>query len=75
MTGLKFDRELGRPSSASRASLRGPRETSVDETPPNRDRRRRERLLEQLFTGVNVAVFLALIACVTVAAVLWERWH
>lgn len=47
----------------------------MDETPPKRDRRRRERLLEQLFTGVNMAVFLALIACVTVAAVLWERWH
>jgi hypothetical protein len=46
----------------------------VDKTPPERDRRR-ARLAEQLFTGLNMAVFVALLACVTVAAVLWERWH
>lgn len=39
------------------------------------DRRRRARLSERLFTGLNVAVFLVLIACVLVAAVLWERWR
>jgi len=48
---------------------------SVNETPSEHDRRRRERLSERLFTGLNVAVFLALISCVVVAAVLWERWH
>ena len=36
---------------------------------------RRARLAEQLFTGVNVAVFVVLLACVAVAAVLWDRWH
>jgi hypothetical protein len=46
----------------------------VDKTPPERDHRR-ARLVEQLFTGLNMAVFVALLACVTVAAVLWERWH
>lgn len=30
---------------------------------------------EQLFTVVNLAVFLVLLACVAVAAVLWELWH
>jgi hypothetical protein len=41
-------------------------------------RRRTDRgngLREQLFTGVNLAVFLVLLACVAVAAVLWELWH
>lgn len=32
-------------------------------------------LPEQLFTAVNLAVFLALLVCVAVAAVLWELWH
>ena len=50
-------------------------ERSVNETPSEHDRRRRERLSERLFTGLNVAVFLVLISCVVVAAVLWERWH
>ena len=43
--------------------------------PTEHDRRRRERLTERLFTGLNMAVFLVLITCVVVAAVLWERWH
>jgi hypothetical protein len=47
----------------------------VDKTPPDRDRRRRDRLTAQLFTGLNMAVFVALLACVTAAAVLWEQWH
>jgi hypothetical protein len=47
----------------------------VNKTPPEDDRRRRERLSERLFTGLNMAVFLVLITCVVVAAVLWERWH
>ncbi|HEY1560318.1 MAG TPA: hypothetical protein VGF71_05445 [Caulobacteraceae bacterium] len=41
-------------------------------------RRRTDRfsgLREQLFTVVNLAVFLVLLACVAVAAVLWELWH
>lgn len=32
-------------------------------------------LPEQLFTTVNLAVFLALLSSVAVAAVLWELWH
>jgi hypothetical protein len=44
---------------------------SNDDPHPNR----RERLAEQLFTGVNMAVFLVLISCVAAAAVLWDRWH
>jgi hypothetical protein len=47
----------------------------VNETPSEHDRRRRARLSERLFTGLNMAVFLVLISCVVVAAVLWERWH
>jgi hypothetical protein len=46
----------------------------VNET-PTEDDRRRKRFSERLFTGLNLAVFLVLIACVVVAAVLWERWH
>jgi len=37
--------------------------------------RRAVGLPEQLFTAVNLAVFLTLLACVAVAAVLWELWH
>lgn len=33
------------------------------------------RLPERLFTAINLAVFLALLACVVIAAVLWELWH
>jgi hypothetical protein len=47
----------------------------VNKPPTEPDRRRRQRLPERLFTGLNMAVFLALISCVVVAAVLWERWH
>jgi hypothetical protein len=43
--------------------------------PGDEGNNRRERLRERLFTGLNLAVFLALFACVIVAAVLWERWH
>lgn len=46
-----------------------------DETPPDPDRRRRAGLPEQLFTVLNMAVFLVLLACVAIAAVLWELWH
>jgi hypothetical protein len=35
----------------------------------------RRRFAARIFTGLNVAVFLILIACAIVAAVLWERWH
>jgi hypothetical protein len=36
---------------------------------------RGKRFRERLFTGLNLAVFMTLFACVIVAAVLWERWH
>lgn len=42
---------------------------------PANDDPRRPRLAERLFTAVNVAVFVALIACVGAAAMLWEAWH
>ena len=32
-------------------------------------------LPERLFTALNLTVFLALLACVVIAAVLWELWH
>jgi hypothetical protein len=35
----------------------------------------RRRLAERMFTGLNVAAFVILIACAVVAVVLWERWH
>lgn len=35
----------------------------------------RSRFAEQLFTVGNLAVFLALLTCVAVAAVLWELSH
>jgi len=38
-------------------------------------RRRRDRLAERLFTGLNVAVFVVLLGCVAAASVLWETWH
>jgi len=47
----------------------------VDKPTTEQDRRRRERLTERLFTGLNMAVFVVLISCVVAAAVLWERWH
>ncbi len=47
----------------------------MNKAPPEDNRRKRERLSERLFTGLNMAVFLVLISCVVVAAVLWERWH
>jgi hypothetical protein len=37
--------------------------------------RRADRLMEQVFTGLNVVVFGVLISCVAGAAFLWERWH
>jgi hypothetical protein len=35
----------------------------------------RRRLAARIFTGLNVALFLVLIACAIVAVVMWERWH
>jgi hypothetical protein len=35
----------------------------------------RSRFAEQLFTVGNLAVFLALLTCVAVAAVIWELSH
>jgi hypothetical protein len=35
----------------------------------------RSRFAEQLFTVGNLAVFLALLTCVAIAAVLWELSH
>lgn len=35
----------------------------------------RSRFAEQLFTVGNLAVFLTLLTCVAVAAVLWELSH
>ncbi|HEY1415985.1 MAG TPA: hypothetical protein VGF42_08880 [Caulobacteraceae bacterium] len=46
---------------------------SEDDSRPRTDRA--AGLREQLFTVVNLAVFLVLLACVAVAAVLWELWH
>jgi hypothetical protein len=46
-----------------------------DSETPTTGRRRMVRLPEQLFTIGNMAVFLALLICVAVAAVLWELWH
>jgi hypothetical protein len=48
--------------------------TGRDSGEPDETRGRRG-LPEQLFTVVNLAVFLALLASVAVAAVLWELWH
>ena len=42
---------------------------------PDHGRSPRSRLAEQVFTGVNVVVFIVLLACVVGAAVLWDRWH
>ncbi|MGH7025071.1 MAG: hypothetical protein ACREEB_15985 [Caulobacteraceae bacterium] len=46
---------------------------SDNEEPP--EPRRRDRFMEQLFTVGNLAIFLALLVCVAIAAVLWELWH
>lgn len=47
-----------------------------DLAPPKTLRERRaDRLVEQVFTGLNVVVFGILISCVVAAAFLWERWH
>jgi hypothetical protein len=47
----------------------------ADDTPPESRSRPHARLPEQLFTVGNMAVFLALLVCVAIAAVLWELWH
>jgi hypothetical protein len=41
----------------------------------NRPATPRSRFAEQLFTVGNLAVFLALLTCVAVAAVIWELSH
>ncbi len=49
---------------------------TIDVAPPKPLRERRaDRLMEQVFTGLNVVVFSILISCVAGAAFLWERWH
>lgn len=72
MSGLKFDRHLQASQFAATTEW-GIRNLSDEDS-----RRRTDRfsgLREQLFTVVNLAVFLVLLACVAVAAVLWELWH
>ncbi len=73
MSGLKFNRHLQAPQFASPTNERGINDLSEDDRRPPADKV--SGLREQLFTVVNLAVFLVLLACVAVAAVLWELWH
>jgi hypothetical protein len=43
--------------------------------PADHDPAPRSRFADQLFTVGNLAVFLALLTCVVIAAVLWELSH
>jgi hypothetical protein len=74
VSGLKSARHLAHPLSGPMTAQRD-RDMSEREIRPQRRTVKAAGLPERLFTAVNLAVFLTLLACVAVAAVLWELWH